>query len=187
MRTILTRFKLSLALLDEGNSECDDLQKDVDEMSRMLEAYLAFARGDAGEQAAPTDIEALLENLRSDAERHGHDHTDRRSRADPIVVVRPDAFKRCLANLVGNAQRYGSAIEHQRSTRRAAILTVTRRRRRARHSGRGQREEVFRPFYRLDEARNQDYGGTGLGLAIARDIARSMAATSRSARARWVA
>jgi two-component system osmolarity sensor histidine kinase EnvZ len=36
-----------------------------------------------------------------------------------------------------------------------------------------QREEVFKPFLRLDDARNQDRGGTGLGLAIARDIARS--------------
>jgi len=169
MRTILTRFKLSLALLDENNPEFEDLQKDVDEMSRMLEAYLAFARGDAAEQAAPTDIEALLEELRSDSVRQGND-TKASFQGNPIVVVRPDAFKRCLTNLVSNAQRLGRAvvITGQSESR---YLTVT-----VDDDGPGipedSREDVFKPFFRLDEARNQDYGGTGLGLAIARDIAR---------------
>ncbi|CAM5770437.1 two-component sensor histidine kinase [Labrys miyagiensis] len=169
MRTILTRFKLSLALLDENNPEFEDLQKDVDEMSRMLEAYLAFARGDAAEQAAPTDIEALLEELRSDSVRQGND-TKASFQGNPIVVVRPDAFKRCLTNLVSNAQRFGRAvvITGQSESR---YLTVT-----VDDDGPGipedSREDVFKPFFRLDEARNQDYGGTGLGLAIARDIAR---------------
>src|SRR5947199_779062 len=71
LRTILTRFKLELALF--GNSrEIDAMKKDVDEMGRMLEAYLAFARGDRGEQAQPTDMALALEELRSEAERTGH-------------------------------------------------------------------------------------------------------------------
>jgi two-component system osmolarity sensor histidine kinase EnvZ len=169
LRTILTRFKLSLALLEEG-PETDALIKDVDEMQRMLEAYLAFARGDAGEAATPTDIGALLEDLKADAERHGHT-TEIRICGEPTVTVRADALKRCLFNLVSNAQRYGDriAIEAARDQR---FLTIT-----VDDDGPGirpeQREEVFRPFFRLDEARNQDEGGTGLGLAIARDIARS--------------
>jgi two-component system osmolarity sensor histidine kinase EnvZ len=169
MRTILTRFKLSLALLDESNPEFEDLQKDVDEMSRMLEAYLAFARGDAAEQAAPTDIAVLLDELRSDSTRQGHD-TKTSFHGNPILVVRPDAFKRCLTNLVSNAQRFGKAImiSGQRE-HRYLIIHVD-------DDGPGvpedRREDVFKPFLRLDEARNQDHGGTGLGLAIARDIAR---------------
>jgi two-component system, OmpR family, osmolarity sensor histidine kinase EnvZ len=71
LRTILTRFKLELALLGD-TPEVDGMKKDVDEMAAMLEAYLAFARGDMGEQSAPTDIAALLEELKLDAERHGH-------------------------------------------------------------------------------------------------------------------
>ncbi len=63
LRTILTQFKLSLALLGD-NAEVEELTGDVDEMQRMLEAYLAFARGDIGEAAAPTDIPAMLETLR---------------------------------------------------------------------------------------------------------------------------
>jgi two-component system osmolarity sensor histidine kinase EnvZ len=169
LRTILTRFKLELALID-GTPEVDAMKKDVDEMARMLEAYLAFARGDSGEIAAPTDMAAFLEELRSDAERQGHKATVV-FHGPPIVTVRPAAFKRCLANLVSNAARHAPsiAITGHRDHR---YLTVT-----VDDDGPGipgaLREEVFKPFLRLDDARNQDEGGTGLGLAIARDIARS--------------
>jgi two-component system osmolarity sensor histidine kinase EnvZ len=169
LRTILTRFKLSLALL-ERSSEIDALEKDVDEMSRMLEDYLAFARGDAGEAAVETDIRSLLEELKADAERQGH-QTQLTVIGDPLVVIRPDAFRRLLTNLVSNADRFGDAIAI-RATHDARYLIVM-----VDDDGPGiapgQREEVFRPFVRLDEARNVDSGGTGLGLAIARDIARA--------------
>ncbi len=139
-------------------------------MGRMLEAYLAFARGDSGEQSAPTDMAAFLEELKADAERNGHT-TEVAFHGHPIVTVRPAAFKRCLANLVSNAARFAPsiAITGHRDHR---YLTVT-----IDDDGPGipphMREEVFKPFLRLDDARNQDEGGTGLGLAIARDIARS--------------
>src|SRR5213082_3238553 len=70
LRTILTRFKLELALIGD-NREIEAMKKDVDEMARMLEAYLAFARGDTGEQSAPTDMAGLLDDLKADAERDG--------------------------------------------------------------------------------------------------------------------
>src|ERR1700738_1280502 len=105
LRTVLTRFKLELALLKDSG-EAEAMNKDVDEMSRMLEAYLAFARGDAGEQSASTDMNELLEQLKTDAERDGRNVTVA-FRGAPVVTVRPNAFKRCLANLVSNAARYG--------------------------------------------------------------------------------
>jgi len=169
LRTILTRFKLELALLGDG-PEVEAIKKDVDEMAGMLEAYLAFARGDLGEQSAPTDMAAMLEELKADSERHGHRATVA-YHGQPDVTVRPAAFKRCLANLVSNAGRFAStvAITGHRDHR---WLTVT-----VDDDGPGiptsLREDVFKPFLRLDDARNQDEGGTGLGLAIARDIARS--------------
>jgi two-component system osmolarity sensor histidine kinase EnvZ len=169
LRTVLTRFKLELALIDDS-PEVDAMKKDVDEMARMLEAYLAFARGDSGETAAPTDMAEFLEELRLDAERHGH-KASVIFHGPPIVTVRSAAFKRCLANLVSNAARHAPsiAISGHRDHR---YLTVT-----VDDDGPGipatLREEVFKPFLRLDDARNQDEGGTGLGLAIARDIARS--------------
>jgi two-component system osmolarity sensor histidine kinase EnvZ len=169
LRTILTRFKLELALIGE-TPEIDAMKKDVDEMERMLEAYLAFARGDMGEQSAPTDMAAFLQELKTDAERHGH-KASVDFHGHPIVTVKSTALKRCLANLVSNAARFAPsiAITGQRDHR---WLTVT-----VDDDGPGipadMREEVFKPFLRLDNARNQDKGGSGLGLAIARDIARA--------------
>jgi len=169
LRTVLTRFKLSLELLDES-PEVDDLKRDVDEMTRMLEAYLAFARGDTGESAVPTDMRGLLEELKSNAEREGH-NTQLTIAGDPMVKVRPDAFRRLVQNLVSNAARYGDRIEIN-AVHDERYLTIT-----IDDDGPGipadKRADVFRPFHRLDEARNQDHGGTGLGLSIVRDIARA--------------
>jgi two-component system osmolarity sensor histidine kinase EnvZ len=169
LRTILTRFKLEMALMGDS-PEIDAMKKDIDEMARMLEAYMAFARGDSAEASEPIDMVAFLEELKLDAERQG-DKATLVFHGESVVTVRPAAFKRCLANLVSNAARYASsiAITGHRDHR---WLTVT-----IDDDGPGvpqaMREEVFKPFLRLDHARNQDEGGTGLGLAIARDIARS--------------
>jgi len=169
LRTILTRFKLELELIG-GGPEITAMKSDVDEMSRMLEAYLSFARGDTGESAAPVDMAEFLNQLGLDAERHGHNATVV-FHGVPVVTVRPNAFKRCLSNLVSNAARFAEAIAIT-GHRDHRYLTVT-----IDDDGPGipadMREEVFKPFLRLDDARNQDEGGTGLGLAIARDIARS--------------
>jgi two-component system osmolarity sensor histidine kinase EnvZ len=169
LRTILTRFKLEMALIGDS-PEVEAMKKDIDEMARMLEAYLAFARGDSGEQSAPTDMAAFLGELKTDAERHGH-KASVVFHGVSIVTVRPAAFKRCLANLVSNAARHAASMSIT-GHRDHRWLTVT-----IDDDGPGipahLREEVFKPFLRLDDARNQDEGGTGLGLAIARDIARS--------------
>jgi two-component system osmolarity sensor histidine kinase EnvZ len=166
---MLTRFKLSLALLD-NSTDSDLLQKDVDEMGRMLEGYLAFARGDAGEATARVNIGSLLEDLRAAAERHGT-ALGVETRGNLDIRIRPMAMKRCVGNLVANAQRHADNV-HVSASREARFVSIV-----VDDDGAGidpaYREDVFRPFYRLDEARNQDEGGSGLGLAIARDIARS--------------
>ncbi len=169
LRTILTRFKLELALIDDS-PEIAAMKSDVNEMARMLEAYLAFARGDSGETSAATDMTVFLDELKAESERNGH-NTSVMFHGLPIVTVRPAAFKRCLDNLVSNAARHARAISitGHRDHRWLTIMVDD--------DGPGipaaMREEVFKPFLRLDDARNQDEGGTGLGLAIARDIARS--------------
>jgi two-component system osmolarity sensor histidine kinase EnvZ len=169
LRTILTRFKLEMALIGDS-PEVEAMKKDIDEMAHMLEAYLAFARGDSAEPSAPTDMAEFLEELKLDAERQG-DNATVVFHGESVVRVRPAAFKRCLANLVSNAARYAASISIT-GHRDHRWLTVT-----IDDNGPGippgMREEVFKPFLRLDHARNQDEGGTGLGLAIARDIARS--------------
>ena len=169
LRTILTRFKLEVELIGDS-PEVEAMKKDVDEMGRMIEAYIAFSRGDGGETAVATDIAAFLDELKANAERDGCVATAT-FRGDPLVTVRPNTFKRCLANLVSNAARHGNAIAIS-GHRDHRWLTIT-----IDDDGpgipHGMREEVFKPFMRLDDARNQNEGGTGLGLAIARDIARS--------------
>lgn len=169
LRTVLTRFKLELAMLDDG-PETEALRKDVDEMSRMLEAYLAFARGDGDERSEPTDMAVFLDELCGDAERHGCSASVQ-FHGPPVATVRPRAFKRCLANLVTNAARFGDAVAIT-GHRDHRYMTIT-----VDDDGPGipsnRRDDVFKPFLRLDDARNQDVAGSGLGLAIARDIARS--------------
>jgi two-component system osmolarity sensor histidine kinase EnvZ len=169
LRTILTRFRLQLAFL--GDSEdAAALRKDVDDMNRMLDGYLAFARGDSGEETAATDIEAMLNEIGRQARLTGHE-TEVTYAGDPMVSVRPQAFKRCIDNLVTNALRHGDRIAVTGSHAEGHLVVTVD------DNGPGvpeeEQEAVFRPFYRLDNARNIDESGTGLGLPIARDIARN--------------
>jgi len=167
MRTVLTRFKLELALLPEG-PEIEAMRGDVDELQNMLEAYLSFARGESGEGPGMVDISEMLEDLAAHAERQGRKASASFS-GPPIVQARKEALRRCVANLVANAIRYGKniALTGKREPRWLEVSVED--------DGPGipadRREDVFRPFLRLDASRNQDEGNSGLGLSIARDIA----------------
>lgn len=168
LRTVLTRFKLQLAMF-EDSPELEAMRADVDEMQAMLEDYVAFAKGDAGEEIVRSDIGEILSEVKSQA--HGEREIAVEVENAPLVVpVRRHAFKRAVANLVNNAARFAAHVNVSAAKQNGA-LTVS-----VEDDGPGipeeEREHVFRPFYRLDHARNQDSGSTGLGLAIARDIAR---------------
>ena len=169
LRTVLTRFRLQLALFGDG-PECDALHKDVDEMGHMLEDYLAFARGDGDEAVQDVDMALMLEELEEEAEISGANIAARYD-GEPSVRLRRLAMKRCLSNLVTNASKFGNRVELAGSFDRG-WLTVT-----VDDDGPGippeHRDTAVRAFQRLDRARNQDQPGSGLGLAIARDIARS--------------
>lgn len=174
LRTPLTRFKLQLAMLGEG-PEIDELRADIHEMERMLDDYLEFARGHQGEASEETDLTELIEEVRDDALRKSHD-VRLELHGDLMLPLRRNAFKRCLTNIVDNAGKYAThvwvtAIRDAEADGRGGNIDIF-----VDDDGEGipeeQMEEVFRPFYRLDAARNLDGGGTGLGLAIARDIAR---------------
>lgn len=169
LRAPLTRMKLALALM-KVTDETADLKRDVDEMERMIRGYLDFARGEDSEPAESVDMSHLLGEVASDARRKG--------KAVSIVVdqdlvakIRPNAFKRCLTNLVENALRYGKTVRiGARRVADAVEIAVD-------DDGPGipadRRDDVFRPFRRLDAARGPDTGGVGLGLTIARDVARA--------------
>ncbi|MDX2258870.1 MAG: ATP-binding protein [Hyphomicrobiaceae bacterium] len=172
LRTILTRFKLQLAFLGD-TPEARSLRADVNEMHHMLEDYLAFTRGDGGEEAHPTSLKELLAEVCDDAAVFGVDieFKMRKRRKDIVLPLKRHALKRAITNLVSNAARFGDRVILRAATERHWVRIEVD------DDGPGipeaERENVFRPFYRLDVARNQDTGNTGLGLAIARDIARS--------------
>lgn len=172
LRTVLTRFKLELAFLDD-TSEVRSLRSDVNEMQHMLEDYLAFARGDGGEEARPTNLRELLEEILEESQAYGTpiELKIRRSKSDLVLPLKRNAFKRAVTNLVSNAVRYGDRIIIRAATEGQWLRVEVD------DNGPGipasERENVFRPFYRIDKARNQDSPNSGLGLAIARDIAKS--------------
>ena len=168
LRTPLTRIKLQLAMLGDGE-EVANLKADVAEMETMIDGYLDFARGEGGEAPAPTDLATLLEEVVVSGRRKGGDiRLD--SDATITLAVRRDALKRCFTNLVDNALRHGEHVVIA-AARNGDTVEIA-----IDDDGPGipeaERGEVFRAFYRLDASRNIETGGVGLGLTIARDVVR---------------
>ena len=167
LRTLLTRFRLQLALIAGPDAEA--LGRDVDEMQAMLEGYLSFARGDSGEASEALDVRALLDWVATEARAAGAS-VSLSYAGEPMAQLRPQAMRRLLSNLVANAARHARHIALIGS-RSPGLLVIT-----IDDDGNGIAPElygeVFKPFVRLDAARNLDQSGTGLGLAIALDIAR---------------
>jgi two-component system osmolarity sensor histidine kinase EnvZ len=169
LRTPITRMKLQLAMLPD-NPELAGLQDDIADMERMIEGYLTFARGEGNEPTREIDLGLMVEDIVAAWRRNGI-RIDAHVEGTLMAWVRRDAIRRSIENLVANASRYGGQLWVRAGFRGEAIeITVD-------DDGPGipqsHREDVFRPFYRLDESRNLETGGTGLGLAIARDLVRS--------------
>ena len=171
LRGPLTRMKLGLSLMEETD-ETAALLHDVQEMQRLVDEFLAFARGDAQEEPSLVDPAHLLAEIKAKTQRGGQDVSMGACRGQGQMRLRPQAVTRALDNLIGNALRYGTKARlSYHLTDRALRLVVE-------DNGPGipaaWRDEALRPFARLDEARDPNYGGgVGLGLSIAADIARS--------------
>ncbi len=173
LRTPLTRMRLALALA-EDDEETDALKTDVDEMERMIDGFLAFARGEEGEAPSATDLQEIIVSIVEAEQTAGHDITLIAVNADDDfnLLLRPDTTRRAIQNLIGNAVKYGKkTIVSLEATLQRIKVTVE-------DDGPGipesLREEAFRPFHRLDPARNMDGGGgSGLGLSIALDAVRA--------------
>ncbi|MBZ4023148.1 two-component sensor histidine kinase [Rhodobacter sp. TJ_12] len=176
LRTPLTRLRLGLSMLPEEPDMRDEvaaMERDVTDMGKLVDAFLSFSREEAiSGDAERIDICALVTQVVEDTRRAGQAVQLADCPEGPVIVTaRPDALRRALENLIGNAVRYGTRAEVVIG-QRARSLRVT-----VEDDGPGippeRREEALRPFTRLDPARNQDRGqGVGLGLAIAADIAR---------------
>jgi signal transduction histidine kinase len=170
LRTAITRLRLRTELLEDPAPRAG-LLRDLDEMQRMTSTALDFLRGlEEQEKIQPLDLNALLESLKAEAEDLGRE-VDVQAPASAPYPTRPLALKRCLANLLDNAIKYGG---------RARVILddgAAQVRIRIADDGPGipedELEKVFEPFYRLEVSRSRETGGSGLGLSIARNVARA--------------
>lgn len=176
LRTPITRLRLRAEFM-EDDEQRRKMLADLDEMEAMITATLAFARDEAAaEPTVPLDLAALCRTVLDEATDAQPEAAERVAYAGPerlVVMARPMALKRAIANLVGNALTYGGAARLALVPSAAGQplrLTVD-------DDGPGippaELESVFQPFRRLEASRNRETGGTGLGLPIARNILRA--------------
>jgi two-component system osmolarity sensor histidine kinase EnvZ len=170
LRTPLTRLRLALGLLDGVDADMvRRMEGDLEEMNRLVSEMLDFARSLKAADLEEHDLTALLDDL---ARAAAHQGTVLWSAPGPCPVrVGELAFRRIVANLLANAQRYGGDQPVQLELERAADAVRVRVLDRGPGIPAAAREAVFRPFYRLEASRARHTGGSGLGLAIARQLA----------------
>lgn len=170
LRTPLTRLKLQVAMMPQS-PDTEAMKRDIDDMERMLNAYLDFVRGEGGEASVRVDLKDMLERLVGDARRMGTEIALSIS-GDLNISLRAMAFERCLSNIIGNARKYAKNIwlGALREDGEHIVIVVD-------DDGPGipedQFEDVFKPFVRVEKSRNAATGGVGLGLSIAQDIVHS--------------
>ena len=171
LRTPLTRMKLQIEML-ERTPETRELQDDIQEMERMIDGYLTFARGEGSESLSKINLASLIEEIISTERRDGSlINFVNKSKTIKSVTLRPQAIKRAITNLIINSKKYAEIVKVEfEYNSEHAIITID-------DNGPGikpeHRDDVFKAFFRLDPSRNTDTGGTGLGLTIAKDIIQS--------------
>ena len=170
LKTPLTRLRLRTDLLDD-NEVSKKIEKDLDDMEKMVTATLDFMRGsESKEERQPIDLIALLESIQDDFNEAGNRVTFNGHSNAPFQG-KPLALKRCIINLVENGIRYGEKVDISLEDNPLDISILIC------DYGPGipyeLHEKVFAPFYRLENSRAQHTGGTGLGLGIARNVARA--------------
>ena len=170
LRTPITRLRLRAELIEDDTLRTK-FARDLAEMEAMTAAALDFLRGASADgPVQPVDVLALLESLQADMEETGHEVSVQGGTPAPYPA-RLLALKRCLANLIENAVKYGERAEVRVEDDTAQLrISVA-------DNGPGipetEIERVFEPFYRVESSRSRATGGVGLGLSVARDIARA--------------
>ncbi len=173
LRTPLTRMRLQLALLPDGDNKNalnkEEFLQDIGEMEKMLEGYLSFVSGEGGEQPAFVDLNEMILSIINKF-RVSNKALIKYSTNDQVSAVqgREQALKRALTNIIGNAFNYGKTIAVNLEAVGGKVEIVVD------DDGPGipadKREDVFKAFYRLENSRNKETGGVGLGLSIAKDV-----------------
>jgi signal transduction histidine kinase len=169
LRTPITTLRLRAELVDDEALRAKMLET-LDEMQALTEAGLLLARDTAAEEPTRTvDLAALVESVVGDFADQGRDVVA--LPAEPVTLpCRKLALTRAIRNLVDNALRYGERVTVGIARTPGSIAIVID------DHGPGlppdKLEQVFEPFFRLDESRSPETGGSGLGLSIARAIVR---------------
>ena len=167
LRTPLTRLKLQLAMLTQKDIS-EKMSKDIDEMEKMLNDYLQFAKTQVQEETSAINIYEFLREIEND---HNNKNLHVEQNADLVLVARKNALKRCFNNLIGNGLIYGKNV-YLKTNKTSSMLIVT-----VEDDGPGihrdQYRNVFKPFFRIDKSRSLNKSGVGLGLSIAEDIINS--------------
>ena len=167
LRTPLTRLKLQLAMIDQKNIS-ENMSKDIDEMERMLNDYLQFAKTQAQENTSPINLSNLFNEIKKDLK---NENLILINLEDSILKGRASALKRCFENVIQNGLAYGKKVyvDLQKVSNRVVINIED--------DGPGipedQYKNVFKPFFRLDKSRSLNKSGVGLGLAVVEDIINS--------------
>jgi signal transduction histidine kinase len=176
LQTPITRMRLRVEMM-EADPQSAALLRNLQEMEALAREGIAYARTLHATAEVPIriDPDALLDSLAFDYQDAGQALT-LDGHIGHMLVTRPLALRRILANLIDNALKFAGAAELSvlaGATGQVTIMVLDR--------GSGipddQLEAVFQPFFRLESSRNRDSGGTGLGLAIARQLASAMNAT----------
>jgi signal transduction histidine kinase len=169
LRTPITTLRLRAELVEDDALRTKMLET-LDEMQALTEAGLLLARDTATEEPTrPVDLAALVESVIGDFADQGRDAV--LLQAEPVTMsCRKLALTRAIRNLVDNALRYGArATVGIARAPDGIVITID-------DNGPGlppdKLEQVFEPFFRLEDSRSPETGGSGLGLSIARAIVR---------------
>ena len=179
LRTPLTRLKLQLAMIDQKDLS-QKMSKDIDEMEKMLNDYLQFAKTQAQENTRNIEIGKILKEISSDL---NNENLEILFNEDIYLKGRPIALKRSFENIIQNGLSYGKKVfvDLKKSSNRALIIFDD--------DGPGipvdQYKNVFKPFFRLDKSRSLNQSGVGLGLAIVEDIINSHGGSIQLAKSKY--
>ena len=167
LRTPLTRLKLQLAMLNQKELS-EKMSKDIDEMEKMLDDYLQFAKTQLQEKTVEINLNKLFDEIKNN---FNNTKLSFENKKKIYLKCRPLALKRTFENVIQNGLTYGENVyvNLDKSVNRVLILVED--------DGPGipedQYKNVFKPFYRLDKSRSLNKSGVGLGLAIVEDVINS--------------
>ena len=167
LRTPLTRLKLQLAMISQKDLS-KKMSKDIDEMEKMLNDYLQFARTQTQENTVAINLEKLFKDI---SKNFNNENLNVECKDRISLMGRLSALRRSFENIIQNGLTYGQnmRVNIQKTSNRALITFDD--------DGPGipedQYKNVFKPFFRLDKSRSLNKSGVGLGLAIVGDVINS--------------